>query len=195
MLPPIFNLIILSDLIKLKPLKKQGELKGREPLADPPVKRPQDKHGDGENTEYIFVERIIPFSDGMLPPRGHSFLHRSPAPYPGEHDSCKPGSQRADVDGHKVHPLGDDPLDTQGDCRSHRRNDNDSLCPSKLQVVLERGHRWGREMNSRPGPRSESTAPVVAMAGMMTRAASMAAQVSQIATVMAELTVSSLSDK
>ena len=53
MLPPIFNLIILLDLIKLKPLKKQGGLKGREPLANPPVKRPQDKHGDGENTEYI----------------------------------------------------------------------------------------------------------------------------------------------
>ena len=47
----------------------------------------------------------------------------------------------------------------------------------------------------RPGPLSERMAPVVAMAGMMTRAASMAAQVSNTATVTAELTVSSLSER
>ena len=65
-----------------------------------------------------------------------------------------------------------------------------TICPPGMVE-----NRWGREMNIRPGPLSESTTPVVAMAGMMTRAASMAAQVSQIATVMAELTVASLSDK
>lgn len=55
--------------------------------------------------------------------------------------------------------------------------------------------RFGRKMNNSPGPPWFNCAPVVAIAGMMTRAARIAAIVSNNATFAAEAGIFSLSDR
>ena len=56
-------------------------------------------------------------------------------------------------------------------------------------------NRLGRKMNIRPGPLLVRVSPAVAMAGMMTVAASRAAMVSKKATVRAERGTSSVTGR
>ena len=65
--------------------------------------------------------------------------------------------------------------------RAATKNTAMMICPPGISRK-----RLGRKMNSNPGPLRSRVSPAVAMAGMITSAASMAATVSNRATVRAE---------
>ena len=73
----------------------------------------------------ILAQRIVPAADGLARAEVNALEHELLAADPEEHDRRKQCAQRADINGHDVHPLRHDGLNTQRDGKpdhmDHRR--------------------------------------------------------------------------
>lgn len=123
--------------------------------ADAAEERARDEREQRAGAVDIFTQRIEPRADGLaraLVDRGKDkVLPR----HPEEQDAGQQRAERADVDGHHVHPVGDDGLNAQRHRRADHGDDRDRRHALEAQLILQRLDRDLVEVHKRGEPREE----------------------------------------
>ena len=76
-----------------------------ESLSDAAEDRPGDQRHEHTGAVNIFAGRIIPAADGLARTEVDALEHELFTADPEEHHCREQCAQRADIDGHDIHPL------------------------------------------------------------------------------------------